>query len=247
LEIYLLYYSSTRLDSKKLTILKYFKIIACSVIITVSLSKLYQARLRRVQTLVGATAGLRLAQARTRYACSYNCLLLTTYYPLIQEVAMPVKFIAVCGMGYGASPEICALAEEIGRELANAGYGVVCGGKGGVMEAVCKGAKAAGGTTMGILPSYNRDEANPFVELVVCTGMGESRNTVVVATGEAVIAVGGEWGTLSEIALARKLGKKVVSLAGFGWELKRASPDDSFNIGILTAQSPNEAVKLAIG
>jgi hypothetical protein len=158
---------------------------------------------------------------------------------------MPLKFVAVCGMGFGASVEICQFAEAVGKELAHAGYGVVCGGRGGVMEAVCRGAKLAGGTTMGILPSYNSDEANPYVDLPVCTGIGEARNLIVVASGLAVIAVGGEWGTLSEIAFARKLGKKVVMIRGYGWELGRASANEPLDIGILVAATPAEAVMLA--
>lgn len=160
---------------------------------------------------------------------------------------MTIKFIAVIGAGTTASAEICTVAEAVGREIAQAGYGVVCGGRSGVMEAACRGAKAAGGTTLGILPSYDKAHANAFVDVAVCTGIGEARNVIVVATAEAVIAVGGEWGTLSEIALARKLGKKVVTLANYGWDLRRASEHDPLeNADLIVANSSVEAVQLAI-
>ncbi len=154
------------------------------------------------------------------------------------------SFIAVCGPGK-ANPELLALAEAVGQELALAGFGVVCGGRGGVMEAACRGAKAAGGSTLGILPGYDAGEANQYVDIPVCTGMGEARNVIVVATGEAVIAVGGEWGTLSEIALALKLGKQVIALAGYGWKLTRASENDPLPVPVKVASTPAEAVQFA--
>ena len=103
-------------------------------------------------------------------------------------------------------------AEHIGRQLGQAGAVVVCGGLGGVMAAACRGAKAAGATTVGILPGDDRRAANEWVDVAVATGMGEARNALVVRMADAVVAVGGEFGTLSEIALALKLGKPVVGL-----------------------------------
>lgn len=122
------------------------------------------------------------------------------------------------------------MAEEVGRLLAEAGAIVVSGGLGGVMEAASKGAREAGGTTLGILPSVDRREANPWLTVAVPTGMGEARNALVVRAAEGVIAVGGEWGTLSEIAFARKTGKPVVGLQS--WELE----------GVDRFGSPAEAV-----
>lgn len=138
--------------------------------------------------------------------------------------------------------EPARLAEAVGTALAERGAVVVCGGRGGVMAAVCRGAAAAGGVSVGILPGRDRSEANPWVTVAVATGLGEARNAVVASTADAVIAVGGEWGTLSEIALARKLGTPVVLLRS--WELRRdgAPPD-----GVTEAGSAEEAVTVALG
>ena len=125
-------------------------------------------------------------------------------------------------------------AEETGRLLAEAGAAVVTGGLTGVMEGASKGAYEAGGVTIGILPGSDRREANAFVKVAIPTGMGEARNALVVRTADAVIAIGGEWGTLSEIALARKTGKPVVGLGS--WEL----------IGVLAVTTPAEAVAAAL-
>jgi uncharacterized protein (TIGR00725 family) len=111
-----------------------------------------------------------------------------------------------------------AVAEEVGRLLAEAGAVVVTGGRTGVMEAASQGAREAGGATLGILPGVDRREANPWVSIAVPTGMGEARNALVVRAADALIAVGGAWGTLSEIALARKTGKHVVGIGS--WELE---------------------------
>lgn len=158
---------------------------------------------------------------------------------------LPKNLIAVCGPGATATPELEEVAEAVGREIGLAGLGLVCGGRGGVMEAACRGAKAAGGLTVGILPSYDRTDANPYVDIVICTGLGEARNTLVAATGAVLIAVGGEWGTLSEIALALKIGRPVISLAGYGWDIRRASLRDNVPGAILIAKTPQEAVALA--
>ncbi len=119
--------------------------------------------------------------------------------------------IAVCAPGE-AAPEVIAIAEAIGAEIARAGCVVVTGGLGGAMEAACRGAKAQNGTTIGILPGYDHAAANPSVDHIICTGLGQARNTLVVATAHAVIAVGGGVGTLSEIALALRLGRPVVAI-----------------------------------
>ena len=121
-------------------------------------------------------------------------------------------------MGPGvATGEQAKVAEEVGRLLAEAGAIVVTGGCSGVMEAASKGAREAGGTALGILPGADRGEANEWVTVAVPTGMGEARNALVVRAADAVVAVGGAWGTLSEIALARKTGKPVVGIDS--WEL----------------------------
>jgi uncharacterized protein (TIGR00725 family) len=122
------------------------------------------------------------------------------------------------------------VAEAVGRELAARGAVVVCGGLGGVMKAACRGAKTAGGLTVGILPGSDRAAANAFVDVAVPTGLGEARNALVVRAADALIAVGGGYGTLSEIALALKAGKRVVGL-------------DSWDIdGMVAAADPRAAV-----
>ena len=126
-------------------------------------------------------------------------------------------------------------AEEVGRLLAERGCTVVTGGLGEVMAAAHRGAKAAGGTTIAILPGEDREAANPWAELVVATGIGHARNLAVAASGDAVIAVGGSFGTLAEMALALRLGRTVVALAG--------APEVE---GALRAESPVEAVELAL-
>ena len=141
--------------------------------------------------------------------------------------------VAVVGAGR-ATAEQERLAEEVGRELAQAGALVVCGGLGGVMEAACRGAKDGGGPTLGILPGLDRSQANPFVDMAVPTGLGEARNALVVRAADALVAVGGEYGTLSEIALALKTGKRVVALGS--WEID----------GVVAAASPAEAARVAL-
>lgn len=135
----------------------------------------------------------------------------------------------------GSGPEWEAAAEEVGRLLAERGCTVVTGGLGGVMAAAHRGAKAAGGATIAILPGEKREDANPWADYVVVTGIGHARNLAVAASGDAVIAVGGEWGTLAEIAFARTLGRRVVALAG--------APEVE---GIETAATPAEVVNLAL-
>jgi uncharacterized protein (TIGR00725 family) len=144
-------------------------------------------------------------------------------------------WIAVVGPGTASESELAA-AEEVGAAVAEAGCGLVCGGLGGVMEAACRGARSRGGMTLGLLPGLDREEANGWVVVAVPTGLGEARNALVVRAADAVVAVGGGWGTLSEIALAMKTGVPVVGVGT--WEL-----GDS---GITRASSPREAVAAAI-
>jgi len=150
------------------------------------------------------------------------------------------RFIAVIGGGQCSKAE-AKLAEEVGRELAKQGAILVCGGLGGVMEAACKGASSEGGVTIGILPGDNRQAANPYVQIPIVTGMGYARNVAVVKSAQAVIAIGGSYGTLSEISHALQSGIPVISLNT--WALSRNSQQDN---SIITAQSPTEAVNKAL-
>lgn len=149
-----------------------------------------------------------------------------------------MRYVGVVGAGV-ASPEEERIAHAVGGSLARAGYAVVCGGLGGVMEAACRGAKEAGGTTIGVLPGDDRAEANRWVDVVIPSGLGEARNAIVVRTAEAIIAIGGEFGTLSEIALALKLGRPVVGLATWRIEREGMGMDP-----ILRAADPDDAVRL---
>jgi uncharacterized protein (TIGR00725 family) len=148
--------------------------------------------------------------------------------------------VAVSGGG-DAGEEVCRAAEEVGRELARRGAVVVTGGLGGAMEAASRGAKDEQGTTIGILPGDDRDDANPWVDVAVATGLGEGRNVVLVRTVDAVVAVAGEFGTLSEIALALRAGKPVVGLGT--WELVR---DGQPVEGVVVAATPAEAAERAV-
>lgn len=141
--------------------------------------------------------------------------------------------VQVSVIGSGVEHE--ARAEEVGRLLAERGATVVTGGLGEVMAAASRGAKSAGGTTIGIVPGESRDRANAWVDHVVVTGIGHARNLAVVASGDAVIAVGGKYGTLAEIGLALTLGRRVVVLEP-GWDVD----------GVLRAFSPEQAVDLAL-
>jgi len=150
--------------------------------------------------------------------------------------------IAVIGGGR-ADDDVCSLAAEVGRRLAEAGATVVCGGLGGVMGAAGQGARTGGGDVIGILPSDDPATANEHVTHAVATGAGEARNLAVVASARAVIAVGGEWGTLAEIAFARRLGRPVVALQS--WRVSGAgSMADA--PGIETAETAAEAVERAL-
>ena len=150
------------------------------------------------------------------------------------------KIIAVIG-GSEPSAEEARLAEEIGRELAKQGATLVCGGLGGVMEAACRGASLEGGVTIGILPGDSPKAANPYVQIPIVTGMGYARNVSVVKSAQAVIAIGGSYGTLSEIAHALQSDIPVIGLNT--WELSRNGQQDN---SIILAQNPTEAVNKAI-
>jgi uncharacterized protein (TIGR00725 family) len=134
-----------------------------------------------------------------------------------------------------ASDDEARTAEAVGRALAESGAVLVCGGLGGVMEAACRGAKSAGGTTVGILPGDDRAQANEHVDVALATGLGEARNALIVRAVDALIAVGGEYGTLSEIALALKAAKRVVGIGT--WDLEP----------IIRAGGPADAVRRALG
>jgi uncharacterized protein (TIGR00725 family) len=135
----------------------------------------------------------------------------------------------------GSGREHTQRAEEVGRLLAERGCTVVTGGLGEVMAAAARGAKSAAGTTIGILPGESRAEANEWIDHAVVTGIGHARNLAVAASGDAVIAVGGNWGTLAEIAFAMRLGRRVVVLEP-GWDV----------VGLERAATPAEAVETAL-
>lgn len=144
------------------------------------------------------------------------------------------------GAGQGEE-EILRDAEEVGRRIAEAGAVLVCGGRTGVMEAASRGASEAGGTVLGVLPTSDPEDANPYVTHVIATGIGHARNLAVVGSGDAVIAIGGEWGTLSEIAFARRLERPVIALRS--WQLRNRTGSD---VGIVEAESAEEAVAAAL-
>ncbi len=149
-------------------------------------------------------------------------------------------YVAVCGSAADEEPA-CSRAEEIGRLLARAGAVVLCGGLTGVMEAVCRGARAEGGLTVGLLPSEDRADANGYVDVAIPLGLGEVRNALLVRACDAMIALTGEYGTLSEIGFALKIGKPVIGVDT--WQLSnRGGPVDA----VIEAASPEEAVEKAL-
>ncbi len=150
------------------------------------------------------------------------------------------NIIAVIGGSQPSSKE-AEVAEEVGRELAKRGAILVCGGLGGVMEAACKGASAKGGITVGILPGDSRKTANPYVQIPIATGMGYARNVAVVKSAQVVIAVGGSYGTLTEIGHALQSGIPVIGLNT--WAISRNGKQDN---SIIPAESPAEAVEKAL-
>jgi uncharacterized protein (TIGR00725 family) len=150
-------------------------------------------------------------------------------------------YVAVIG-GANAGDEDRSRAEAIGAALARAGATVVCGGLGGVMEAACRGAKAEGGLTVGILPGNDRAAANPWVDVAIPTGLGETRNALVVQAADVIVAVGGEYGTLSEIALALRAGKPVIGVGT--WRL--IHPNGTPDTEVVAAPDPATAAELAL-
>jgi uncharacterized protein (TIGR00725 family) len=154
-------------------------------------------------------------------------------------------YVAVCGPEPAAA-DVLDAAEQVGRGLAEAGAVVVCGGHGGVMEAASRGAASAGGTVIGILPGLDRAEGNPHLTVAIPTGLGELRNGLIVRAADAVIAVGGAFGTLSEIALALKTGVPVIGYATWTLGHEGGGPGLDPIDPIVRAESPSEAVREAL-
>lgn len=149
-------------------------------------------------------------------------------------------FIGVIGGGK-CSHETAQLAEEVGRELAIHGATLICGGLGGVMEAACRGAHHAEGRTIGILPGNSPSDANPYVQIAIVTGMGEMRNVIIIKSVDAVIAINGEFGTLSEIGHALARGIPVIGLDTWG-----LSQRGIINDSIIIAHNAKDAVEKAL-
>jgi uncharacterized protein (TIGR00725 family) len=150
-------------------------------------------------------------------------------------------YVGVAGASQ-PEPALVVQAERLGRRLAEGGAVVVCGGGPGVMEAVCRGAQSAGGTTVGFLPGLDRAEGNPYLTISLPTGLGQGRNLLLVRSSDALVAVGGGFGTLSEIALALRTGTPVVGLATWSLHLD-SRPVDAFPV----ATDPDTAADMALG
>jgi uncharacterized protein (TIGR00725 family) len=148
--------------------------------------------------------------------------------------------VSVVG-GASCTQEQYAAAEEVGRLLAEEGAILVCGGRSGVMEAACLGAHKAGGVTLGILPGFSRGDGNDYLTIAIPTGLGHARNALVIQAGQVVIAIGGGYGTLSEIGMALKTGRKVI-----GFDSWQATDSQGQLADIIHVSSPKEAVGLAI-
>ncbi len=153
---------------------------------------------------------------------------------------MSPVYLGVVGAG-DAGSELLAVAHDVGAHIARRGALLVCGGLGGVMEAACRGAKEAGGTTIGILPSLDRTQANPYLDVAIPSGLGEMRDALIVRASDALVAVGGEFGTLSEIALALKTNVPVVGIDV--WELRKGGKEVR---AVTRAGSASEAVDEAL-
>jgi hypothetical protein len=151
-----------------------------------------------------------------------------------------LKTVSIIG-GATCSTEESELAEQVAYRLSKRGVVIVTGGRCGVMEAASRGAARAGGLTVGILPGSEHDAGNDYLALAIPTGLGHMRNAIVAQAGEAVIAIGGSYGTLSEISIALKLGRKVIGLGS--WEAKDGSKQE---MDIVVAQSVDEAVNLVL-
>lgn len=150
------------------------------------------------------------------------------------------KLIGVIGASQPPE-ELLTLAEKVGEEIAKRGGVLICGGMGGVMEWACKGAKKQGGITVGILPSMSRESANPYVDIPIVTGMGYARNIIVVLSSQAIIAIGGAYGTLTELAFALHFNIPLVGIRT--WHLQS---DQTEVRGIIYVDEPEEAVKIAM-
>lgn len=159
----------------------------------------------------------------------------------VSSVLSPhMKLIGVIGSQH-PTPAGLARAEEVGALVARRGAALICGGLTGVMEAACKGAKAEGGLTVGVLPTIRKADANPYVDVAIATGMGTARNVIIVRSADAVIAVDGRYGTLSEIAHAFEQGKRVISLGS--WDMAKLDIPPAL---FVQAADPVEAVDLAL-
>lgn len=150
------------------------------------------------------------------------------------------KIIGVIGAS-SCSKEEEKIAQEVGEEIAKTGGILICGGLGGVMEAACRGAKKYQGLTIGILPGTNKNEANNYVDVPILTGLSEARNIIIIRTSEVVIAVGGEYGTLSEIAFALKLKVPVIGINTY-----RLFKEDKEQNKIIRAKEAKDAVQKAL-
>jgi uncharacterized protein (TIGR00725 family) len=152
--------------------------------------------------------------------------------------------VAVVGPGGAVDPSLLDTAAEVAAGLARAGFVVVTGGLDGVMSAAARGAAEAGGTVVGVLPGVRAADANPWVEIALPTGLGQGRNAVV-ASADAVVAVGGSWGTLSEVALARRAGRPVVVV--HGWPVEGPDPDDDVVVAADAASAVREVISRLSG
>lgn len=150
----------------------------------------------------------------------------------MSETPLPKRTIGVIGAG-SADVSILKIAEDLGKLIAKRNAILICGGLGGVMEAAARGAKAEGGLTVGILPGNHKSDSNPYIDVPIATGFGEGRNVIITRSADALIAVGGEYGTLSEIAFGLKTGKPVIGINT--WNIK----------GIIKADSAEDAVNKA--
>ena len=155
---------------------------------------------------------------------------------------MAVEVVLVAGTGE-SDPDTDALAQAVGAALARAGVTVLCGGLGGVMAAACRGARSAGGTTVALLPGAAREDANQWVDIALPTGLGEARNVLLVRAADAVVAIGGGYGTLSEIAFALKAGRRVIGLQT--WDIDGVQPatDAAEAVHLLVANPPVHPLK----
>jgi uncharacterized protein (TIGR00725 family) len=161
--------------------------------------------------------------------------------PVDENRPVATPYIAVIGSGEATEVE-ASLAGQVGVLLADADAVVISGGLGGVMRASCEAAFRRGGTTVGLLPGSDRAAGNPFLTVALPTGLGELRNGLVVAMADAIIAIGGGWGTLNEIALAMRVGKPIVAIQS--WDVQSPAPQSVQPLTV--AQSPEEAVRLVL-